>query len=195
MNALNKRIRQFAGEYENPYKVRKSNGIIEAQKDKGHAGFYGEGFFAPGPYMVKMDKPKTKRPLDKPPDAIKGMINIDQKDLYPAEIGNESYMNPTGDKGDGFLKVSVSTDQMPKHKDWKSKANYNPEILDLILTKHPGAEPYLTKDAILYFLKDGETVGVVTKITSNNPEKPVESMTLVERRVANKKNRTKKLNK
>lgn len=150
---LNKRITGFMGEYSMPYKRRKPPKLIERPKHQREAGYYGDGFYSTGNFAVKMQKPKTKRPLaDFPGPGMKQFFDRDMNELVPATIGNEVYTDPTGDAG--LPQVTVSGPS--------TEYDYNPTHMDFILSKHPDSKILMDQETgtLFHYDKNDNLVGL-----------------------------------
>ena len=71
---LNKRVMGEDIIYTMPYKPRRVPKLPEFPSDRSNSGLYGAGFFCNSHYMVRIDKPKTKRPLKSAHTQMKKMI-------------------------------------------------------------------------------------------------------------------------
>jgi hypothetical protein len=165
---LNNRVMDFAGDYEMPYVPKKITRLIESAPDRKHAGIYGFGYFSNWHYLIKIDKPKTRRPLLEEYPGIKDITTISLKELYKAIIGKEIYINPSGDKGDENNYVEVLTDEMPNYKEFKSRLRFRPQYMDIIFKYYPDSIVYLNKDGLLYFLDNNDIVVGIVMLLRNN---------------------------
>lgn len=153
IKSVNNRVTGFSGEYKSVYAPRKATKLIEMPEDRTSAGFYGYGCFSNSFYIIRVPKPKTKRPLIDPPEPMEDMVNMDIGELTPAIFGKEKYHNPSGDFIDeklrlevlGFCGVEICV---------------NPRYVDLILKHHPESKPYLYEGR-LYMMMGAEVSGVV----------------------------------
>jgi hypothetical protein len=79
--------------YDIPYIPRKVTRLIETKPGDMCAGWYVDGFWSNGKYIIKAPCPKTKRPLNPNTDSIRNFINkymVYGGGLGPAVIGKET---------------------------------------------------------------------------------------------------------
>jgi hypothetical protein len=149
-----RRIMEFAGEYIKPYVPMKAPDHLETK-----GPFYEDGWYSDGTYLIKSAKPKTKRKPGPMPPGVRSFLETKDTELYPATLGAEHYVNPTGKKEDNVLHLDVYSQGMPYGNGQnRTEAVFNPEVIDVILKKYPKAETFLRNDGMLFFKVDGETV-------------------------------------
>lgn len=144
----NKRIVNFDGKYTKPYTPCKVHRLIERDSSWSTAGLYFDGFWSNTQYMVRISKPKTKRPLEVTQRVHHDFIVDALNGLAEASIGPETYM--TG----GVPMVNI----LGAHP-----IVINATYLDIIMKYHPGAQPWLKHD-VVYFLAEGILVGVIMRM-------------------------------
>ncbi|MBW2632506.1 MAG: hypothetical protein JRC90_12280 [Deltaproteobacteria bacterium] len=92
--ATGKRIIGFEGTYSIPYQPRKVTKLPETMPSTDHAGWYIDGYWSNGLYVVKAPCPKTRRPLCAINEKARIHLNSWKKNagsLPPATIGKETY--------------------------------------------------------------------------------------------------------
>jgi hypothetical protein len=156
-----RRIMDFAGEYTIPYSPKYAPTHLEAK-----GAYYEDGWYSDGTYLIKSEKPKTKTPYQPmPPPGVRSFLETKDTELYPATLGAEYYVNPTGEKEDNVLHLDVYSQGMPYGNGQnRTEAVFNPEIIDVILKKYPKSETFLRNDGMLFFKVDGETVAAAVRM-------------------------------
>ncbi len=148
--ATGKRVTGFDGDYSIPYKPRKVTKLPETTPDKAHAGWYLDGFWTNGQYVILAPCPKTKRPLNLVTDRFERLLadNQDTRDLTPATIGKETY-------GGNGCRPLVTVGDVPIPADQ----------LDIIFHYYPNAQALIGVQNMVRFTDCDYMIGMVMVVT------------------------------
>jgi len=141
--------------YYNPYAKSKQKVIVDDIIEK-QQQYYRDGYYSDGKYLIKTEKPKTKKPLvvgDKAPNL---------KQFVDKIIGFKS-------EGASFVGVFYDETQAEFndppliHVKTESGKNffYNSLYVDAIRTKYPNSEITVSDSRVLAFKQNGKVVGAI----------------------------------
>lgn len=149
-------------EYYNEFQPTKGKVVESEQQD------YRDGFFVSGPYMVKMAKPKLKKP-------ITGIRGLGEK-VVLSDWAQERFTKkhePAEIVGQ-FAAGEFVSGQPMVHLRTESGTNQaaNAKYVDHILSVHPNAQPHIAgpEELIVFTDKAGKVVGVLGGIKPNKNE-------------------------
>jgi len=153
IGALNKRVMGDGIIYTMAYTPRRVIKLPEMPADRKDAGLYGAGFFCNNHYMVRIPRPKTKRPLKDAHSRMVEMINDAHPDAgTPVAVVEETYNYGTNEWVAYAHFYGVKTHE-----------RVNAVHLDVIYKYHPGARAQYTNKHIDFFIGP-DLIGIIMPV-------------------------------
>lgn len=146
---LNKRVTGDEICYTTPYIPRKVTKLPEYSFSEQYYGAYFDGFYTNNFILIKMDRPKTKKPLQDGQDHHRAyMSSVRWSALMPVEVYKETY---------NFM----DENPMPRaHFKGHLELEINAALLDVVYEYHPEATARTDKKIICFYV-DQDLVAII----------------------------------